>query len=132
MENLDIYNIIDKMIPERKLIYDMEVDKLKNIISTERLKCVINTDKYYVTVSLPQNTDEEQVTFKCLNNTKIESKLKKSTQFFVDAIKNYCNNGSGYKLSSIMGTYCNINKFSPLRGGSYIDLPQYFKDKNVL
>ena len=27
--NLGIYNIIDKMIPERKLIYEMEVEKLK-------------------------------------------------------------------------------------------------------
>ena len=53
-------------------------------------------------------------------------KTKNSTQIFVDAIENYCNNGSGYKRSSIMGMYCNINKLSPLRG---VDLPQYFKDK---
>ena len=104
----------------------------KNIISTERLKCVFIIDKDYVTVSLPQDTDEKQVTFKFLNDTKIESKLKKSTQIFVDALENYCNDGSGYKLSSIMGMYCNINKCSPLRGGSYIDLPQYFRDKDVL
>ena len=46
---------------------------------------------------------KKQVTFKFLNNTEKESKLKKSTQIFVDAIENYCNNGSGYKRSSIMG-----------------------------
>ena len=48
------------MIPEIKLIYDMEVDKLKNIISTEWLKCVFIIDKDYVTVSLPQETDESK------------------------------------------------------------------------
>ena len=31
-----------------------------------------------------------------------------------------------------MGMYCNINKYAPLRGGSYIDLPQYFKDKKCI
>ena len=31
-----------------------------------------------------------------------------------------------------MGMYRNINKYSPLRGGSYIDLPQYFKDKKCI
>ena len=58
------------MIPERKLIHDVEVEKLKNIISTEILKCVYIIDKDYVTVSLPQETDEKQVRFKILNNTK--------------------------------------------------------------
>ena len=126
----DIYNVVENMIPERKLIYEMEVEKLKNIISTERLKCVfcimIDVGIYdYVTVSLPEETEKKQASYKFLNNTKIESKLKKSTQLFVESIEKYCNNGSGYQLFSIMGMYCNINKYAPLRGGSYIDLPQY-------
>ena len=57
--------------------------------------------------------------------------MKKSTQIFVESIENYCNDGSGYQLSSIMGMYCK-KKYSPLRGGSYIDLPQYFKDKKCI
>ena len=57
------------MIPERKLIYEMEVENLKNIISTERLKCVfcimIDVGIYeYVTVSLPSENEEKQVTYK--------------------------------------------------------------------
>ena len=113
---------------------------MKNIISIERIKCVFRTKQViegkifyaYVTVSLPNENEEKQVTYNFLDNTKIESKLKKSTQIFVESIENYCNNGSGYQLSSIMGMYCNINKYSPLRGGSYIDLPQYFKDKKCI
>ena len=128
------------MIPERKLIYEMEVEILKNIISTERLKCVFRIKQViegkmfydYVTVSLPNENEEKQVTYKFLNNTKIESKRKKSTQIFVESIENYCNYGSCYQLFIIMGMYCNINKFSPWRGGSYIDLPQYYKDKKCI
>ena len=119
------------MIPERKLIYEMEVEKLKNIISTERIKCVFRIKKEnasrsyeYVAVSLPNETEEKQVSYKFLNNTKIESKLKKSTQIFVDSIENYCSFGSGYQLSSIMGMYCNINKYAPLRG-AYLFILQY-------
>ena len=48
------------MIPEIKLIYDIEVDKLKIIMSTEILKCVFIIDKDYVTVSLPQDNDENK------------------------------------------------------------------------
>ena len=128
------------MIPERKLIYEMEVEKLKNIISTERLKCVYRIIQViegkifydYVTVSLPNENEEKQVTYNFLDNTKIGSKLKKSTQIFVESIENYCNYGTGYQLFSIMGMYFNINKFLPLGGGSYIDLPQYFKDKKCI
>ena len=135
----DIYNIVEKMTPERKLIYEMEVEKLRNIISTERIKCVYRIQKdnasksfEYVTVSLPSETEEKQASYKILNNTKTESNLKKSTQIFVDSIESYCGFGSGYQLCSIMGMYCNINKYAPLRGGSYIDLPQYFKDKRCI
>ena len=68
--NSDTYNIIDKMIPERKLIYENEVEKLKNIISIERLKCVFRIKQViegklfydYVTVSLPSENEEKQVT----------------------------------------------------------------------
>ena len=61
----DIYNIVEKMIPERKLIYEMEVEKLKIIISTEILKGVfrISIDveiHEYVTVSLPSETEENK------------------------------------------------------------------------
>ena len=86
----------------------------------------------YVTVSLPNENEEKQVTYKFLNNTKIESKLKKSSQIFVESIENYCNYGSCYQLCSIIGMYCNINKYAPLRGGSNIDLPKYFKDKRCI
>ena len=72
----DVYNIIEKMIPERKLIYEKEIEKLNNIISTERLKCVFSIWNEhlieYVTVSLPEETEEKQASYKFLNNTKIE------------------------------------------------------------
>ena len=60
----DIYNIVEKMILERKLIYEMEVEKLKNIISTERLKCVFRISiaggiYEYVTVSFPRETEKK-------------------------------------------------------------------------
>ena len=28
--------------------------------------------------------------------------------------------------------YCNINKYAPLRGATYIDLPEYFKNKKCI
>ena len=35
-------------------------------------------------------------------------------------------------FSSFIKIYYNINKYSPLRGGSYIDLPHHFKDKKCI
>ena len=56
------------MILERKLIYEIEVEKMNNIISTERLKCVfsiINEHSIeYVTVSLPKKTEDTQASYK--------------------------------------------------------------------
>ena len=134
-----IFNIIEKMIPERQKNYEMELNNLKNIISTERLRCTFripttdfNLPFQYITVSLPSERSEYKVVHKFLNKTSIVPSLKKSTQNFVEAIEDFCESGSGFQLVSVAGMYCNINKYAPLRGATYIDLPEYFKNKKCI
>jgi hypothetical protein len=86
----------------------------------------------YITANLPRENSDKQVVHKFLNKSSITETLKKSTQIFVDAIEDFCECSSGFQLVSVVGMYCNINKYAPLRGAAYIELPQYFKNKKCL
>ena len=55
--------------------------------------------------------------------------LNKNNEILVDAVETHIENGSNYQLFSIGGMYCNIDKYQPLRGSSYIDLPPFIKNK---
>ena len=66
-----------------------------------------------------------------LNDSNIESKLKKSTAVFIDLIDEHMCKESGYTLKSFIGIEMNVDEYEPLRGSSYIDLPKFLKVRSV-
>ena len=46
-----------------------------------------------------------------------------------DGIATYQREGSGWKFEGVSACQINISKYAPLRGSSYIDLPEYIKNK---
>ena len=78
----------------------------------------------YITVKLPTR-DEPEVRYKFLNDSNIESKLKKSTAVFIDLIDEHMCKESGYTLKSFIGIEMDIDEYEPMRGSSYIDLPKF-------
>jgi hypothetical protein len=46
-----------------------------------------------------------------------------------DGIATYQREGSGWKFDGVSVCQINISKYAPLRGSSYIDLPEYIKNK---
>ena len=67
-----------------------------------------------------------------MNDSNIESKLKKSTAVFIDLIDEHMCKESGYTLKSFIGIEMNVDEYEPLRGSSYIDLPKFLKDKKCI
>ena len=54
--------------------------------------------------------------------------LDKSFHEVLYRIKNWINEGSGWKIESINGEYMNIFAYSPLMGSTYIELPDKLKN----
>jgi hypothetical protein len=47
----------------------------------------------------------------------------------IDGIAAYQREGSGWKFEGVSACQINISKYAPLRGSSYIELPEYIKNK---
>ena len=73
--------------------------------------------------SLPHNSS---------NDSSIENDLLKSTEIFLKYIDEYSDNGSGWSLAAIRGFILNVSTYKPLRGKSYIELPEYYKNKRCI
>ena len=54
--------------------------------------------------------------------------LDKSFQEILYRIDNWINEGSGWIIELIEGQYVNISIYSPLTGGTYIELPDGLKN----
>ena len=156
----DLYNIINKSVPARlqcyiesMMKYDEKTKQMvqyRNINVEEKIHCVfktgkkikikdektgkqIETDKEeYVSVQLPYSTEDKLITYKFKNTSSIENHLLKSTEIFVKSIEEFSDNGSGWTLATIRGFVLNVTTYKPLRGKSYIPLPEYYKNKQCI
>ena len=50
-------------------------------------------------------------------------------EYLLDKIEKFQGIGSGWRIESILSCYGNVSLYKPLRGSSYIDLPEKIKNK---
>ena len=61
-----------------------------------------------------------------------EIDLDEVFSILIERVEKYLKNGSNWTIERIETLWLNIAKYQPLRGGSYIDLPKYIKDKKAV
>ena len=61
----------------------------------------------------------------------VSNTIKNMTDIIVDKHEKFQRNGSGWVFIKIQKLYVNIAQYSPLRGSSYVDLPQEIKNKKA-
>ena len=59
-----------------------------------------------------------------INETEIDQSLKSSSEEILKTISVWLSEGSGWRIDSIISHYINIVKYKPMKGSSYIELPQ--------
>ena len=64
--------------------------------------------------------------------TDIELSLQTSQQQILDKIAQWISEGSGWTIQSIENHYINIVNYNPLKGSSYIKLPQELKNRGLI
>ena len=131
----DVLIVLKTMTKTRQDLYVNFMNIHKNIRINERLRCIFrkwseNDGKYsYITVDLPKDKYKQKCNATFFNKDQISDVLNKNNEILVDAVETYIENGSNYQLFSIGGMYCNIDKYQPLRGRSYIQLPNFLSNK---
>jgi len=66
------------------------------------------------------------------NKTQIKKTLYKSIHSIINNIEKVQLRGSGWKLVQILDISLNANKYNPIKGSSYIELPKIIRDKNAV
>ena len=63
-----------------------------------------------------------------INNTEIDKSLQVSKQDILNKISVWISEGSGWTVESVENHYLNVVKYKPMRGSSYIKLPQELRN----
>ena len=66
------------------------------------------------------------------NKTQIKETLYKSIHSIINNIEKVQLRGSGWKLTKILEISLNANKYNPIKGSSYIELPKIIRDKKAV
>ena len=67
-----------------------------------------------------------------INETDIKLAIQASQQQILNKIAQWISEGSGWTIQSIENHYINIVNYNPLKGSSYIKLPQELKNKSLI
>ena len=65
-----------------------------------------------------------------INNTEIPEALQLSQQQILDIIAQWVSEGSGWTIESVDNHYLNIVQYKPMKGSSYIKLPQELRNSS--
>ena len=63
-----------------------------------------------------------------INNTEIPEALQLSKQQILNMIAQWVSEGSGWTIQSVDNHYLNIVQYQPMKGSSYIKLPQELRN----
>ena len=89
------------------------------------------------TLSKEDSTDEVKPYFRCKQTVITESSdispsLENAFQVMQESLERFTHRGSGFSLDGVERLHLDIANYIPLKGGSYIDLPAYYKNKKAI
>ena len=88
--------------------------------------------KYSNDKKIQKNGSFNSSTDLIINETDIKLSLQASQQQILNKIAQWISEGSGWTIQSIENHYINIVNYSPLKGSSYIKLPQELKNRGLI
>ena len=106
------------------------------LVQTKGFKFVetlqVKFDKYSNGKKILKNGYFNSTTDLIINETDIKLSLQASHQNILNKIAQWVSEGSGWTIQSIENHYINIVNYSPLKGSSYIKLPQELKNRGLI
>ena len=127
--------ILYDTINTRKRLIEEQYDIIKGMSINEKVICVFrkwydDENRFdYINVRLPKDTENKQCSSKILNKSRLNDILQKHNKIFINSIDEFIQNGSNYQLYAIKGLEMDVDVYKPLGGSSFIDLPEFIKNK---
>ena len=102
------------------------LDEIKGLKYVETVKVTFNkiSDGEIVEKSAYFNSKVQTI----INNTEINEALQMSKQNLLNQISQWISEGSGWTIQSVDSHYLNIVKYKPMKGSSYIQLPNELRN----
>ena len=106
------------------------------LVQTKGFKCVETLQVKFIKHSndkkILKNGYFNSTTDLIINETDIKLAIQASQQQILNKIAQWISEGSGWTIQSIENHYINIVNYSPLKGSSYIKLPQELKNRGLI
>ncbi len=129
----DAMVILNDTIKIRQQLIEEQLDNHKGLIINEKIYCIFRKyydgEFYFSSKKLPNDSANKQATAKIYNKSKINDVLNKNNEILLEAIETFIECGSNWQLYAIKGVEIDIDVFRPLGGSSYVELPDFIKNK---
>ena len=102
------------------------LDEMKGLKYVETVKVTFNKISDGEIVENPAYFNSKAQTI--INNTEINEALQMSKQNILNLISQWISEGSGWTIQSVDSHYLNIAKYEPMKGSSYIKLPNELRN----
>ena len=123
---IDKYNIIKQFLENHRNIKVKFI--LYTIMEKKEKASKVDTKSFRVSVNAYFHSD----VFINLVSTDVKDIILKSQEKILEKISNYTNNGSGWYFKEIIKLEIHINEYRPMRGSSYIPLPDWIMRKKAI
>ena len=104
-----------------RFVLDIIMEKREKLSKDSNLKIKVQDHSYFHTN-----------TFTNLVSTDVKDIISKSKRKIIEDISTYQNNGSGWYFKEISKLEIHTNEFKPMRGSSYIPLPDWIMRKKAI
>ena len=140
-EKRTIISQVEKALKGYTQSFDVELRAVKYLfnnvlVQTKGFKFVetlqVKFVKYSNDKKIQKNGYFNSTTDLIINETDIKLAIQASQQQILNKIAQWISEGSGWTIQSIENHYINIVNYSPLKGSSYIKLPQELKNRGLI
>ena len=132
---IDIEILLKMTLSIRQKQYEKKLEILKGLKVNEGVKIVFKKEYYDPvkdSVESQYITHIFQYDYVFTNQSQIHRNLLESIDTYIEDIENFQNEGSGWVIEQFKGIYMNIAGYQPMRGSSYIPLPEYIQNKKAV
>jgi hypothetical protein len=122
-ENLGVEEFLDKYMPNAKNLLIQALQKYKGIKFQLSLRCVMQNQA----LDTVQSDFLSRMTV-LMNKTDADLHLFDCKEKIIESYENFRAKGSGWNLKLVKNLHIHINRYTPMRGSSYMMLPDFLKN----
>ena len=123
---------IDKYYIIKEFLKSHRNTKLKFILNTIMEKNEKVSKEDTKTFTITNNAYFHSDTYINLDSSNVKDIIKKSEESIFEKLSSYLNNGSGWYFKELVRLEIHINEYRPMRGSSYIPLPDWIMRKKAI